>query len=513
MAQTLTIGNTNQVAYLKSQSITMKRRTADFALVSPVVIPAVGNIVVMSGATGYWSGTVVSVMITDTVEKGTGILVTISATNTAPQNVTDAPFDVSDTPDYASSFPYKHLMTRTVTNIDGRTEVSGSFTIYESGLNPGHRFLLTSANHGYADEEFVVTQRTTTYPAKDDDNPEIRIEFGEEGIGVTTLPTNAPPAAPGTPAGTTLYKFFDANDGGDTLTWTGILANQAGGAEGSAYYYFKSSAPNNYCTSFAATAGTVYRFTGYTHIASGNSLKVAWRSDAAGSTGAITDTNPTVISVSTLASGVTSKWTPFSMDITAPTGTTSMSLGRGGSSCDFDRIRISTVTAGTPTATVDPYALDGTGSSPYFARSDDPRFKYLTEDWTAYTPVLTATSSNPVLGSSTLTGRYKRLNASSYLIRVSYTVTTGGSYAAGSGAYEFSLPDGVTPASATAVGSFAILDSGTRRYTGTCLVASGGTKITPCIVEYASSDRTVQHNLPVVWATGDTMDMQIIIEV
>src|SRR6185503_18937741 len=149
MAQTLTIGGINQVAYLKHQSVTMKRRTADFALVSPAHVPAVGQIVVMSSTnpTGYWAGTVVSVMVTDTVELGEDILVTISATNTAPLEETDAPFDVSDTPDYASSFPYKHLTTKTVKNLDGTTEVSGSFTLYEAGLNPGHRFLLTSANH------------------------------------------------------------------------------------------------------------------------------------------------------------------------------------------------------------------------------------------------------------------------------------------------------------------------------------------------------------------------------
>ncbi len=134
--------------------------------------------------------------------------------------------------------------------------------------------------------------------------------------------------------------------------------------------------------------------------------------------------------------------------------------------------------------------------------------------WTDYTPSLTATTTNPTLGSSVVSGRYKQLDAKTYIVRVKYAVTTGGAYNAGSGAYEFSLPAGLTAAGTlSAVGSFAILDSGTRRYTGTCLVGSGTTKITPCIVEYASSDRTVQHNLPVVWATGDTMELEIVVEV
>jgi hypothetical protein len=204
---------------------------------------------------------------------------------------------------------------------------------------------------------------------------------GRGSKALATQPHSAPSADPGTPEGATLYKFFDADDGGDTLTWTGILSNQTGGAEGSGFYYFKSSAPNNYSTSFAATAGTIYRFTGYTSIHSGNNLKVAFRNDAAGSTGAITDANAVVLEVDILASGVTSTWTPFaSVDITAPVGTTSMSLGRGGSSCAFDRVRIFTVTPGSPSSTTDPYAVDDPGTSPYYARSDDPRFQRLQDE-------------------------------------------------------------------------------------------------------------------------------------
>lgn len=191
-----------------------------------------------------------------------------------------------------------------------------------------------------------------TMPAPDVYIAHLSLDNRKRARGGNQALATVPDANPNNPPvvvdpSSTLVKFYDANDGGDDIQWVGILTNQAGGAEGSAFYYFKSSAPNNFQSSFSATAGTTYTITGYTHIGAGNSLRIAWRNDAAGQGGAINDTNPVIIRIDTLASGTTSKWTSFSQTLVAPTGTTSASLGRGGSSADFDRIRIYTVAGGS----------------------------------------------------------------------------------------------------------------------------------------------------------------------
>jgi hypothetical protein len=132
--------------------------------------------------------------------------------------------------------------------------------------------------------------------------------------------------------------------------------------------------------------------------------------------------------------------------------------------------------------------------------------------WTDYTPALTADTTNPTLGSSTLTGRYKQLDAKTYLVKCVLTVTTGGAWNAGSGQWRFSLPAGLT-ASSFSVGSVALLDNGVRRYAGSAIVESGNTYIGPCVIADAGSDATLRHNIPVVPATGDKVELQITVEV
>lgn len=140
---------------------------------------------------------------------------------------------------------------------------------------------------------------------------------------------------------TTLLKFFDANDaGGDTLDWVGILANQAGGAEGSAWYYFKSTAPNEWSTSYGGISpGQHVRITGWVAESAGERLKFAFTTASAGTV------NPAaqIISAHTLRTGPASQWTAFVVDLTAPAGTVSWVLGRDGGGPAFDRVRVYTV--------------------------------------------------------------------------------------------------------------------------------------------------------------------------
>ncbi len=130
--------------------------------------------------------------------------------------------------------------------------------------------------------------------------------------------------------------------------------------------------------------------------------------------------------------------------------------------------------------------------------------------WTSYTPTLTATTTNPTLGSSTVQGRYKALDSKTYAIQILYSVVTGGAFNPGSGTYQFSLPAGLT--SGTLIQSMTgyLLDSGTDNKLIVGKVLASDTKIAEIIGEAIN---TVTHNSPITWATGDQIDLTGIIEV
>lgn len=133
--------------------------------------------------------------------------------------------------------------------------------------------------------------------------------------------------------------------------------------------------------------------------------------------------------------------------------------------------------------------------------------------WTSYTPTLTAVTTNPTLGSSTVSGRYKLLDANTGIVVVKMVVTTGGAWNAGNGEWKFSLPSGWTAsANLENVGSVHILDSGTARFSGVCMVQPGATVIYPIPIGDSTGDRTLKHNNPVTWATNDQIDLQITVE-
>lgn len=167
------------------------------------------------------------------------------------------------------------------------------------------------------------------------------------------------PTVEGTPDSVEKYYSGGSDDpGGDAINWTGILQNQGSagqGALGSDAYFFKSALPNEYQTSWAATAGDIYMVTGYVGCSSDGRLKLAFTTAAAGS------------SSSSVESGLISEeflspvqpghehapiWTGFSAGpFTAPVGTNSAALGRS-VGVDFDEVNI--ILVGTPGS--NPYA-------------------------------------------------------------------------------------------------------------------------------------------------------------
>jgi len=134
--------------------------------------------------------------------------------------------------------------------------------------------------------------------------------------------------------------------------------------------------------------------------------------------------------------------------------------------------------------------------------------------WTDYTPTWTATTTNPTLGSTTCTGRFKKLDTNTGLVNINVAITTGGAWNAGSGSYIFSLPAGwTTHATRIQVGAAHILDSGTAHYSGTCKSVGGSTQISETVIGDAAGNRLLSNNVPVTWATGDQINLSIMLEI
>lgn len=85
---------------------------------------------------------------------------------------------------------------------------------------------------------------------------------------------------------------------------------------------------------------------------------------------------------------------------------------------------------------------------------------YAPQEWTAYTPALTALTTNPTLGNSTLTGKWARFGKL-YHFRISLTI--GSTFTAGSGAYFLSLPMSSVFGIETGVGQAVSVAGATRR--------------------------------------------------
>lgn len=80
--------------------------------------------------------------------------------------------------------------------------------------------------------------------------------------------------------------------------------------------------------------------------------------------------------------------------------------------------------------------------------------------WAAYTPVLTATTTNPSLGPSTLIGRYKQIGKT---VHYQFMLTMLSGFAVGSGVWLFSLPVAAQGAVDLAAGWGHAVNSSTRQ--------------------------------------------------
>jgi hypothetical protein len=134
--------------------------------------------------------------------------------------------------------------------------------------------------------------------------------------------------------------------------------------------------------------------------------------------------------------------------------------------------------------------------------------------WATYTPTWGATTTPPTLGSTTITGRWKKIDTNTVIVQLSVSITTGGAWNAGSGTYNFTLPAGLTAATGRVqVGSAHVLDNGTAHFAGTCQVLSGGTTIAESAIADGSGSRLLSNSVPVTWATGDQINLSITLEI
>jgi len=124
--------------------------------------------------------------------------------------------------------------------------------------------------------------------------------------------------------------------------------------------------------------------------------------------------------------------------------------------------------------------------------------------WTSYTPTWTATSVNPTLGTSTLTGYYKQVGKTVF-VNVQLTMASG--FAVGTGTYRFALPVAANTTN-IAIGTFFhasgyLLDSSASE----AGIVTAGKLISSTTIEpnggKASAFGALNNAFPYAWNNGD----------
>ena len=135
--------------------------------------------------------------------------------------------------------------------------------------------------------------------------------------------------------------------------------------------------------------------------------------------------------------------------------------------------------------------------------------------WTSYTPVLTAATTNPTLGTgSTQSGYYSQIGKFVFY-RFYIAFGTSGTNA-GSGSYRISLPVNAATtggAGPTTLGSLFIFDSSTSNaYTGLMGNVSNATYLSDIYYAQGAALAAVSHNTPFAWAASDQIRGFIVYE-
>lgn len=125
--------------------------------------------------------------------------------------------------------------------------------------------------------------------------------------------------------------------------------------------------------------------------------------------------------------------------------------------------------------------------------------------WDEYTPSLTASTTNPTLGTSTITGHFRREGTT---LHIRGELNVGSTFAAGSGEYRVSLPSGMSAVSdqeQQAMGQ--VVDANVGRYPlhATIDPASFVDRFRLFYSPTAAVISGVTNNAPATWASGDRL--------
>lgn len=144
-----------------------------------------------------------------------------------------------------------------------------------------------------------------------------------------------------------------------------------------------------------------------------------------------------------------------------------------------------------------------------------PTGSFEIQPWTTYTPLWTATTTNPVLGNGTLTGRYMNVGATIFGEIRLVAGTTG--FSRGDGTYRLSLPTAGVVENFQPVGQVVMRDEGPGvNYFGTAIFNGG---ITDSIELYMHSQVAqfdegvaVTHTTPFLFGSNDKILIQFTYE-
>jgi len=123
-------------------------------------------------------------------------------------------------------------------------------------------------------------------------------------------------------------------------------------------------------------------------------------------------------------------------------------------------------------------------------------------EWTVYSPSWTASTTNPVIGNGTITGRYKAIGKTVF---VSVKINMGTSTTYGSGTWRVSLPVNAFSAS-SAMFPTVFLDNGFNWFQGTSYTEYGGATsyVTPVWDKGATGSAAIDSTTPFTWGSTDS---------
>ena len=149
------------------------------------------------------------------------------------------------------------------------------------------------------------------------------------------------------------------------------------------------------------------------------------------------------------------------------------------------------------------------------ADNDHPQYVLASAigQWAAYTPIWTASTTNPVLGNGSLTGRYCVVNK---LCTMSVRLSIGSTTTLGTGNWAFSIPLPMIAGNINApvyIGVAHCRDYATRSYVlAVYLEPAFSTTKTAYFVQDNTNNINLTPTAPFAWATGDVLMFEITYE-